>query len=187
MDNKQPKDTLVVNFYGGPGTGKSIMMSNVFALLKWRGITAEMAPEYAKEQLWQEPNPEILNNQLYIFAKQHNRVHRLLDKVDVVVTDAPLLNSIVYDAKENQAMRDLVAHEHSKLKTCDILLKRTQDYEEEGRMQTKQQAIDLDEKIQGVLNRIITGRYHTFETHPGAAAEVVNLLTEEYEVGNDDG
>ena len=43
------KNTLVVNLFGGPGTGKSTTMAHVFAELKWRGYDCEMSNEYAKE------------------------------------------------------------------------------------------------------------------------------------------
>ena len=43
------KETLVVNLFGGPGTGKSTMMAGIFAKLKSLGYDCEMCVEFAKE------------------------------------------------------------------------------------------------------------------------------------------
>ena len=82
----EKKKTLVVNFCAGPGAGKSILCAATFAALKWRGVSAEMALEYAKDKVWEETET-VFKNQLYIFGKQQYRMHRLDGKVDVIVTD----------------------------------------------------------------------------------------------------
>jgi hypothetical protein len=137
------KKTLVINLFGGPGVGKSTLCASVFAKLKIMGIDCEMATEYAKDMVWEESYKK-LENQIYIFGKQHARVHRLLGKVDVVITDSPLLNSIVYDKTENIALRKLVISEFWKLNTLNFYISRKLDYEENGRVQTLKEAIDVD-------------------------------------------
>lgn len=87
--------TLVVNFYAGPGTGKSTVAAHVFALLKWRGMNVEMALEYAKDKVWEE-SLAVLSNQIYVLGKQIHRVNRLVGQVDIVLTDAPLGHSLYY-------------------------------------------------------------------------------------------
>jgi hypothetical protein len=137
------KKTLVINLFGGPGVGKSTLCASVFAKLKIMGIDCEMATEYAKDMVWEESYKK-LENQIYIFGKQHARVHRLLGKVDVVITDSPLLNSIVYDKTENIALRKLVISEFWKLNTLNFYISRKLDYEENGRVQTLKEAIEVD-------------------------------------------
>ena len=44
------KETLVVNLFGGPGTGKSTMMAGIFAKLKSLGYECL---EFAKELVWE--------------------------------------------------------------------------------------------------------------------------------------
>lgn len=137
------KKTIVINLFGGPGVGKSTLCALVFAKLKVMGVDCEMATEYAKDMVWEESYKK-LENQIYIFGKQHARVHRLLGKVDVVITDSPLLNSIVYDKTNNIALKKLVISEFWKLNTLNFYLTRKLDYEENGRVQTLKEAIGVD-------------------------------------------
>src|SRR3954464_15085371 len=87
--------TVVVNMLAGPGSGKSTMASSVFSELKWRGEETEYVGEYAKDLTW-EKRVKTLDNQVYVFAKQHHRIFRLLNQVDIIVTDSPLYLTPIY-------------------------------------------------------------------------------------------
>ena len=137
------KQTLIVNFYGGPGSGKSTMAARVFAELKDLGLNVELATEYAKDLTWQQ-SFHVLGNQVYIFAKQQHRIWRLDGKVDIILTDAPLLNSLVY-GETSQSFKDLVIEEYFKRPTIDIFLKRTKNYNPAGRSQTLDEAKEIDD------------------------------------------
>lgn len=143
-------DTLFVNLYGGPGTGKSTTMAQVFAHLKAEGFCAEMAPEFAKELVWGDQTA-IFGDQLYVTATQHHRLWRLKGKVPVVVTDSPLWMGPVYCQNDPKIValipelnRELGRHVH-------YLLRRLKPYETAGRTQTEEQAVSLDGAIRNVL------------------------------------
>ncbi len=144
------KKTLFINLFGGPGTGKSTLCASVFTQLKIKGVDCEMALEYAKDVVWEESFTK-LKNQIYIFGKQHSRIHRLQGKVDVVITDSPLINSIVYDITDNPHLKSLVLYEFKKLNTINYFLKRSTMYNPNGRMQTMEDAIKVDEKYKLLL------------------------------------
>ena len=127
--------TIFVNLFGGPGTGKSTLCATIFADLKKRNIECEMALEYVKDLVWEE-SFEKIKNQLYIFGKQQNRLFRLNGKVDVVITDSPLLNSIVYYNGDNPHFSDVVMFEFKKLNSINYYITRSFEYVENGRMQT---------------------------------------------------
>ena len=142
---------LVLNLFAGPGTGKTTMMAAVFAELKFRGVDCEIAPEYAKEVVWGE-NMKLLEDQLYIFAKQAHRVFRIRDKVDVILTDSPLLFSLVYGEQMTDAFRTLVREQHHIYKSLNIFLTRSKPYNPNGRTQDENGAIELDVSILKMLD-----------------------------------
>jgi len=145
------KKTLFINLFGGPGVGKSTLCASIFTDLKIKGVDCEMALEYAKDVVWEESFTK-LKNQIYIFGKQHSRIHRLNGKVDVVITDSPLINSIIYDLTDNPHLKGLVLYEFSKLNTISYFLNRGSDYNPNGRTQTMEDALKVDEKYKELLS-----------------------------------
>jgi hypothetical protein len=149
------KRTTIVNLFAGPGAGKSTFCAGLFASLKWIGIDCEMATEYAKDMVWQR-SYDVLENQLYVFGKQQNRLFRLNRKVDIIVTDSPLINSIIYDAgkrpKTREAFVNLVLAEHNDFDNLNFFIERRKAYNPNGRLQTPEEATELDAKIRGVLD-----------------------------------
>ena len=159
--------TLIINLFGGPGTGKSTTTAGVFHELKLSGVNCEMALEYAKDRVW-EGSSHILDNQLYVFGKQYHRVWRLLGKVDMVITDSPLLNSILYYKDENPHFSGMVAFEHQKLNNFNVLLERIKPYNPAGRLQDESAAQALDVKIREILD----GLQEPYFTAPAVRASV---------------
>lgn len=114
------------------------------------GIDVEMAPEYVKDLVWEESFKKI-ENQIYIFGKQHNRMFRLKSKVKVIITDSPLINSIVYYNGDNPHFKDLIMWEFNKMNNLSFLLIRSFEYSSNGRTQSIEEAIKVDEKYKEVL------------------------------------
>lgn len=170
--------TIVVNLFGGPGTGKSTMMADIFANLKWAGINCEMAPEFAKEKVWEE-SLRILDNQIYVFGKQHNTIQRLIGKVDVIITDSPLLLSVYYGKKLGQTFRALVFEEHEKLTNLNILLRRKKKFNLIGRLQNEEQAKMIDDKLEQILcDDILT----EFDANSKSTKQIVLLIKDQLSV-----
>jgi ABC-type glutathione transport system ATPase component len=141
---------LIVNLYGGPGSGKSTVAAELFSLLKRKNINAELVTEYAKDLTWQE-SFNVLKNQIYVFAKQHHRLWRVKDKVDVIITDAPLLISLVYGAAHGDAFKELVKEEYNLYRNYNVLLGRPKHYESSGRTQTLEEAKLIDTMVSHVV------------------------------------
>lgn len=167
--------TLVINLYGGPGTGKSTTAAAVFAELKMRGYNVELVTEYAKGMTWQK-SAKVLKNQIYVFGKQHHYLTRPQNQVDVIVTDSPLLMSIVYDLENNELLRRLIKGEHNKMKNLDIYLTRNSPYQRAGRSQTEKQAKALDKTIHDVLVEYCEGKFHTIVADRKAIKNIVKLV-----------
>lgn len=148
--------TLVVNFFGGPGTGKSTVTAHAFALLKWAGYNVEIASEYAKDKVW-EKSQHVLTNQIYIFAKQYKRIKQLEGQVDVVLTDGPLLHTLFYS--EDEVLRNLAQQSHDSFNNFNVFLVRRKAYNPSGRTQTEDEARAIDTSIQRMLD--LAGQQYT--------------------------
>jgi hypothetical protein len=150
LDGKDDR-TLIVNIFGGPGSGKSIITSSVFSELKWQHITAEMALEYVKDEVWEE-NRNAISNQLFIFGNQHQRIHRLIDKVDVIMVDSPLLLTILYDPEQNEHLKDYVLEKFNKYRNLNIFIERNdEEYETKGRYHSLEESKQKDQEILRLL------------------------------------
>jgi len=141
--------TIIVNLYRGPGTGKSTNAARLFSMLKDEGVEVELVTEYAKDLVW-EDNLATLDNQLFVFANQHHKLYRLLDKVDVVITDSPLLLSVLYGRMNKdwtEEFEDFVQSVYSGFNNLDVMLERVKPYKSNGRLQTEEEARELDNYI----------------------------------------
>lgn len=153
------KNTLVVNLIGGQGSGKSTMMANLFSWLKWHNVDCEMCSEFAKELVWEE-RKQTFKDELYIFAKQNHRLFRCNGKVDVIITDRPLIMSIVYNQiygnvekqKWNTAYEDIVLHTFTQYNNLNIFLKRVKPFNPNGRNETLAQALKFDIAFKSLLD-----------------------------------
>lgn len=146
----QKRKCLVVNLYGGPGSGKSTTRARAFSEMKYMGLKCEEVTEYAKDKTW-EKAWNVMSNQIFVFANQQHRMFRIMDQVDVLITDSPLLMSIHYDQENNQALRNLVLQQHNSMDTLNFFLERKFDYKQEGRSQNEEEAKEIDDSILNIL------------------------------------
>ncbi len=144
----------VINLYGGPGSGKSTMAARCFAELKMNGYNVELVTEYAKDLTW-AGREKTLRDQLYILAKQHDRLRRLEGQVELVITDSPLLLCLVYvrghPLYDNAAFASLVRSLDETFYRHDYFVRRCKAYNPRGRNQTEHEARALDGIIRATL------------------------------------
>lgn len=134
---------LVVNFFAGPGAGKSTLAAATFAALKMRNINAELIQEVAKEWAW-EGRP--IYCQAQIFGEQLARQERLRKAgLDVIVTDSPLIQSIPYTPKEYpQEWDKFVFHMFGLYNNVNYFVERTKPFNPKGRFHDLEQAQNID-------------------------------------------
>jgi len=140
--------TLLVGLWAGPGAGKSTGAAYVFSKLKMAGINCELAQEYAKDRVWQE-DFKVFENQFYVTAKQSLRVSRLYGKVDVIVTDAPVLQGAPYAVNKPyyEDYRRCLRAIYDEIPHLDFFIHRNKSYNPKGRFQDEAGARVLDEEI----------------------------------------
>jgi thymidylate kinase len=168
--------TLFVNLFGGPGTGKSTIASHLFALLKWQGYNCELVSEYAKQIVW-EKSFSKLNNQIYVFAKQHNKQFILNNEVQIVLTDSPLLFSLIYGSNCSKEFHSLVHNEYQSFNNLNIFLKRQKAYNPKGRTQNEEEAKSLDIKIKFILADY---KFYEEEASHENVQNILKMIIEEY-------
>jgi hypothetical protein len=144
---------IIVNMLAGPGAGKSTTAAALFTLLKLhQGIQCELVPEFAKDLVWEE-RQHTLTNQNYVFSKQQHRIWRVSQKVDITITDSPILLSCIYQRDvTTEKFKDYVLEEFNGYNNLNFFIERTKRYVENGRNQTKKEAIKIDEIIKGYLS-----------------------------------
>lgn len=143
---------IIINLIGGPGSGKSTIAAGLFYELKKSGYVCELVTEYAKDKVWEE-SFKTLDDQIYVFGKQFHRIYRVYDKVDIVITDSPLLLSIIYDKGESEYFHKLVVEQYKKFNNLMVFVERETEYQETGRMQNETEAKKIDNEIKYLLNK----------------------------------
>ncbi len=142
--------SLIVNLWGPPSSGKSTQAAGLFYKLKMRSIECELITEKAKDLTWEE-NYNALKNQLYVSANQLYRQERVEDKVDVIVTDSPILLGLFYNQEKDYKIRN--AYENMMLEifnskdNLNVWVRRKHKYNNNGRNQTEEQSNDLCDKM----------------------------------------
>ena len=169
----------IINLFSGSGVGKSTMMADIFSQLKWYSINCEMAPEFAKEVVW-ESRPKPLHHQVYIFGKQYYRIARLIDEVDIIITDSPLPLSIVYkDDTLLDSFDKCVLDVFNQFDNINYFVKRLKEYNPKGRVQNYEEAKMIDLKVKNLLltNNI---KFTEVEGSPKGVDQIVDFILDEY-------
>jgi len=172
---------IKINFYGGPGSGKSVVSALLFAELKIHHFKAELVREVAKDKVYQgidmrEAGPDL---QLMIFSEQLGRELIVEKNVDYLISDSPLFLNAFYSGQD--ALLE-IAKKRNHRKDFHIWLEReaNEEFQSEGRSHTKKQSLSIDvtmkqflldaglnlltvkgtskEKCQYILNRIIQNK-----------------------------
>jgi hypothetical protein len=139
----------VINFMGGPGCGKSTSSAGLFHLMKKSGYKVELVVEYAKELVY-DKHFNILEDQMYVLAKQARRMKRLSGTVDYIITDSPLILTIVYN-KGSETLNKLALEEFNKFYNINFMVNRTKKFEQFGRMQNLDESKEIDRIVENIL------------------------------------
>lgn len=150
MNNK----TIVVNLIAGSGAGKSTNSARLFSMLKDLRIETELVTEYVKDMVW-EGRTGIFECQPYIFGKQLYKLQRVVDKVDVVITDRPIFLDIVYDPEQDEDFRKYIIKKFNQFNNLNVYLNRVKPFSPNGRNEKSlHEAKEYDKKILSMLDEL---------------------------------
>lgn len=169
------KDTIIINLFGAPEAGKSSGATYIFSKLKFAGVDAEYVSEFAKDKVW-ENNFEPLEHQMYVLGKQYYRLVRTVGKVDVVITDSPFFNSVIYNRDDGiePEFSQLCKKANQKFEAINYVIKRVKKYNPNGRMQTEEESDAMHTTIINLLDEFRID----YEIVDGTQAEYDKIVEE---------
>lgn len=153
----------IICLYGGPGSGKSTTAAGLFYEAKRSGLNCELNREYVKDWVWEDRKIQP-GDQTYYFAKQARKERIYMQKgLDLIITDSPLILThyygMLFDPFEQTSNTSLVMLKHHHeickyygYKVEHFVINRTKEYNSAGRLQTKEEAIEIDKGILNLLN-----------------------------------
>lgn len=150
------KRKLLVNLFGGPGTGKSTTAAHLFALCKHEGINCELIREYIKDWVWEGRDLHELD-QFYIAIKQCRKEYTTALGVDLMITDSPALLGVYYsDPKNRDAVKQIVTRKDQYLcrhgyEIYNIFLNRVKPFNPAGRFQNEEESKNIDTELRQFL------------------------------------
>jgi adenylate kinase family enzyme len=170
--------TFVINIIGAPGVGKTTISALLFAKLKLCGYVCEYVQEYAKKLVWMK-DFDTLNNQYHVTKKQFELLQQINGHVDFIVTDGPLIHGIYYNKYNKDNISNVDKTEKyildcfNKFNNINIVLDRiNRKYETEGRIQSEDEAKDIDI----VLKHLLKINSIEYKNYPSEEKSVQNII-----------
>lgn len=158
---EKPQKTKVINLYAGPGAGKTTAALQICLELKKLGVNAEYVSEFAKDLIY-DGKEEMLKDQKFVTDGQYERLNRLRGKVDVIVTDSPLLLGQVYGKKSiDKDYKDEIRNRYDSFDNYNAFIVRDKNFTQKGRVHNLEESKQLDADVLQMLsdNKIFHGYY----------------------------
>lgn len=153
---------LLIDFFGGPASGKSTTSLNLAGKLKCylddyagSGMRVEYVSEAAKDEVW-ESGTLMLSNQARLLGEQFRRLHRLSAHVQIIVSDSPLWLCEHYGPKKwypTPAWAEVIRAHYESFRVLPILVTRTGRFETKGRVHDEVASAEAHEAIADIARR----------------------------------
>lgn len=157
-DKCQKKKTYIINFIGGPASGKSLMSAALYVELKKNNYVVEYVQEVAKKLVWTK-NFRILNNQYTISELQYCAIKDIVGEVDFIIVDGPIIQGLYYNeynpnnVSSKKKTKEAILKWYHEFNNINIFLERgNYKYETYGRYQTEQEAKEIDNILKKILD-----------------------------------
>jgi len=140
-----------------------------------------MAREVAKDMIM-EGSEHLLENQQMVYSEQQRILYNLNKRVDVVVTDAPILNSLIYDKIAGGTDIDFhrtIINEFDRYENRNYILNRVYTYEQAGRYQDEAGAKEVDKVVLATVKANGNHDYKSMDAWPENADVIVRDILKE--------
>jgi len=153
--------TKVINFVGGPSSGKSLISALTFAELKMMHKSSELVQEYAKTLVWKEEFEE-LNCQYHVSMEQYRMLKAIDGKVEYAVIDSPLLLGLYYNrahltnVSNVEKTEKMILEKMAEFENIYIFLERNAEFpfEVAGRIHNEEQSCNIDKELKQLLEEL---------------------------------
>jgi hypothetical protein len=158
-----------INFFSGPGAGKSTCALGIAHELKKLNYNVELINEFIKD--WAYMGRPIKSfDRIYFFGQQLHREDLLLQcGVKHIVTDSPLLMIPAYGKWQNwdswEPLLNLTLDFEKKFPSINIFLDRKNiEYKALGRYENYTEAVNIDLFMEDFLENVASVHYKKFES-----------------------
>lgn len=171
-----------INFWGGPGAGKTSMAAHLFAEMKARGYKVHFSEESVNAWIYQGRVPPEGYDDLLLFALQVYAEELCLNPrkagarkprtaaADYVVTDCPPLMCCVYNRRREvpyyQYLLRIALDYEITYPALNLFVDRPADYDDRARFHTHKQAKEIDRLMMDCLaqNNLEYRRFHVTDS-----------------------
>jgi hypothetical protein len=174
--------TKVINFFAGPGAGKSTAAAGLFFEMKCLGLNVELVTEYAKELCYQgKLGSPVIANAWRMHNKQCGRQELLRGKVDFIVTDSPLIKDVAYCHYTLKTQSERVDFENAAMANFDswenynVWVLRAKPYQAYGRRESEESARSVDDKLRAQFEHRMHIWLHGDRRAPTSVLEELRL------------
>lgn len=179
--------SLIINFFGGPGIGKSTQSAGLFTEMKKHHMDVELTFEFPKIVAWEE-NFSAIKDQFYITANQHRNISRLYGKVEYIIVDSPIILGLVYKDRYNEqpeypaifygdSYDKFILDLFKQYDSLNIFLNRNDStYDQNGRFQDLNESKQIDEEIK---HKLVSNNidFIEFNVNQQTSLDIFNYIT----------
>lgn len=181
--------TIIVNLLGGAGCGKSTARAGVYSALSMRGDNVEEVPEWIKQRVY-EDNKLVKKDQGYVYCNQRRALCAVTECKskhfkELVITDSPLLLSIIYDSKHDKDFKQLVLSDFNSFDNINIFIKRGERYDSSGRYNNLEYAKNTDHEIRKLMDEQKIP-YYVVDADKDIVDSIIGIIDYERELRRDE-
>ncbi|MEG3039466.1 MAG: zincin-like metallopeptidase domain-containing protein [Erysipelotrichaceae bacterium] len=172
------KRALIVNVFGGPGAGKTTAALELTCLLKKQGVNAEFVGEYAKDLIYDDQENLLdgsWDNENAMLDEKVHQIERLVHKADVIVSDAPILQSGIYSKERKEEVLKKSLEISSRYPNLNVFLNRGNHFSTIG-SQNYEESILIDRAI---LNQLKADEIKFIKMDPEHFENVLEQINEQ--------
>lgn len=164
MTDTKPFNTVHLNIWGAPGIGRSALAHRIHAKLLDSGHKSHFVQNYASELgmqgllAWKLGDEGIFeeHEQFLISSRQYERQIAMDGLVEVIITEAPLLQQAIFAPGNYQpALLNILNELTVGMNNIDVMLSGDirNDYKSNGRIQNRDGAKNMEPEILRILNK----------------------------------